>query len=220
MGTQIVFEHQAFRGGMTLVGNEGTFVFGTDARPITKDVANLRFMQAYFDNGATSGDNRGFYLKLSMTGAGGGGEALRAFTDCKDVACSTAHGAHISLGFGTTGSITGLGVAGRNTLSVPNSALSGGTYGALAAEGWAEGSSSDVSGATSWAIIRAGIIGDASGMATIDTAGYLLDLYGFSPGASKLIGNLGNEPTWTSKTRLCRVRMPDGSLSNLLLVDP
>ncbi len=127
----------------------------------------MKFISLYFDNGAGSGDNRGIYNRLYLTGAGGGGESLRSFTTVEDVAGSTAHGAHISLNFGSSGSITGLGVAMRGTLHVPNASMSGGTYAAVQAEIWADGSSSDISGTTSHALIRGVVGGDSTGAGTV-----------------------------------------------------
>ncbi len=141
----------------------------------TTDEADSNFIEFRFENSATSGDNRGLYNRLYLTGAGSGGESLRSFTTVEDVAGGTAHGAHISLNFGASGSITGLGVAVRGTLQIPDAALSGGTYAALQAEIWADGDSSDISGATAHSFLRLVAGGSATGLATIDT---VLDLTG------------------------------------------
>lgn len=148
---------------------------GTGGSRETTSSASSNFIEWRLENSATSGDNRGMYLRLYLTGAGSGGESLRAFTTIEDVAAGTAHGAHISLNFGSSGSITGLGVAGRNTLHIPDAALSGGTYAALQAEIYADGSSSDISGTTNHSFLRLVAGGDATGAATIDT---ILDLTG------------------------------------------
>lgn len=128
------------------------FGAGTSSNRATTSVANTKHMSFYFENSATSGDNRAIYNRLYLTGAGSGGESLRSFTTVENVAGGTAHGAHLSLSFGTTGSITGLGVAARATLHVPNQAQSGGTYSAGMSEIWFDGSTSDISGATAHAI--------------------------------------------------------------------
>lgn len=182
----------------------GVIKCGTSASPVTEDTANMKFMSFYFDNGATSGDNRGMYLGLYLTGAGGGGEAARIFTTCNDVACGTAHGAHISLNFGSTGSVTGLGVASRNTIHVPDTALSGGTYAATQAEIYADGSSSDISGATKYSFIRVVADGDATGKANIEDNAYLFEINTGSNASGNLVSAAGDEPTWTSNTYLIR----------------
>lgn len=144
------------------------FGSGTSSNRETTATANTHFMEFRFQNSAATGDNRGMYLRLYLTGAGaGGGEAARIFTTVEDVAKGTAHGAHISLNFGSSGSLTGLGVANRNTLHIPNAAMSGGTYAAMQAEIFADGASSDISGTTSHALIRGVVGGNATGAATV-----------------------------------------------------
>jgi len=160
---------------------------GTSVAPVTEDTANMKFMSFYFDDGATSGDARGMYLRLYLTGAGGGGEAARIFTTVDDVAGATAHGAHISLNFDATGSVTGLGVAGRNTVHVPNAALTGGTYAALQAEIYAEGASSDVAGATAYSFLRVVADGNATGKANVDANAVLIDFSGVTAASGTLI---------------------------------
>lgn len=158
-----------FTGATVLAANTdgGIIKAGTAIAPVTEDTADLNFISLYFDNGATSGDNRGIYNRLYLTGAGGGGESLRSFTTISDIAAGTAHGAHISLSFGATGSVTGQGIASRNTLHIPDAAMSGGTVAALQAEIFADGSSSDISGTTAHALFRGVISGDGTGAATV-----------------------------------------------------
>ena len=54
------------------------------------NAASRNFLSFYLENWATSGDNRGMYLRLYHSGAGGGGEALRVFTTVQNVAAATA----------------------------------------------------------------------------------------------------------------------------------
>jgi hypothetical protein len=165
-------------GADTSITDGGVFKCGTSSVPIVADVADMKFIGIYVDNGATSGDNRGMYLRQYTTGAGGGGEAGRIFHSISNVAAGTAHGAHISLGFATSGSITGLGVANRCTLHTSNTALSGGTYASVQAEIWADGDSADVSGATEYSLLRCVLGGDATGLANVDDNAFLLTLSG------------------------------------------
>jgi len=152
-----------FSSATVLAGNTdgGIIKAGTSGSPVTEDTADMTFIKLYFDNGATSGDNRGIYNRLYLTGAGGGGESLRSFTTISNVAAGTAHGAHISLSFGTTGSITGLGVGVRSTLHVPNQEQSAGTYAGGQSEVYFDGASSGLSGTTKASIHR--FIVDGSG---------------------------------------------------------
>jgi len=152
--------------------------------------ANARFFDFNLENAATGGDNRGMYLRLFHTGAGGGGEALRVFTSVNANA-GTAHGAHISLNFLDTagGSETsGLGVAGRFTLHIPNVAswAPTGTYSVVQAEIYSDGSSSDPAGMTELSFFRVANSGDATGAADIDTDAYLMSLQGFTGGSGSM----------------------------------
>ncbi len=142
---------------------------GDAATRATTSTPNKNFIEMRAENTAGSGDNRGFYNRLYLGGAGGGGESLRTFTTVDDVAASTAHGAHISLNFNATGSITGQGIAMRGTLHIPDVAMSGGTYAAVQAEIFADGSTSDISGTTAHAVWRTVVGGDAAGAATVAT---------------------------------------------------
>ncbi|MFH1170586.1 MAG: hypothetical protein V1704_03440 [Candidatus Vogelbacteria bacterium] len=187
----------------------GVIKAGTSAAPVTEDTANMKFMSFYFDNGATSGDNRGIYNKLDLTGAGGGGESLRSYTDLK-AAAGTAHGAHISLGMGestTAGSVTGLGVGVRATLGLPNAALpAGGTYAAMMPEIYSFGDDSDAGAVTELSFIRAVNGGNANGIADVDDDAVLLSLQGFTAGAGNMTvtdadGNIGN-PAGTIRIKI------------------
>jgi hypothetical protein len=152
------------------------FGAGTSTTRITTATANKRFFNFNVENTATSGDNRGMYLRLYLGGAGGGGESLRAFTTVNNVAAGTAHGAHLSLNFAATGSITGLGAASRSTLHIPDAALSGGTYAGGMSEIYADGSSSDISGATKHSIHRFVVDGDATGKDTLQAVWELVGM--------------------------------------------
>ena len=160
---------------------------GTAADPVTTELPDRNFIEYRWENTATSGDNRGAYLRLYLSGAAGGGECLRVFTTVNDVAAGTAHGAHISLNFADTGSITGLGVAGRNTLHVPNAALSGGTYAAVQAEIYADGASSDISGATKYSFFRVVMDGNATGKGNVEDNAVLFSFAGGSVASGNIV---------------------------------
>ena len=161
---------------------------GTSTSPAVCDTASTNFKEFRFDCGATSGDARGEYLRLYITGAGGGGEALRAFTTVNDVAAATVHGAHISLNFGTSGTVTGQGIAGRNTLHLPTTALTSNvTLAALQAEIWSDGSTSDPGGSTLLSFFRAVNGGHANGKADVDDDAMLLEMNGFTLGSGNLV---------------------------------
>lgn len=155
---------------------------GTASGRAQANAASRNFLSFYFENFATSGDNRGMYLRLYHSGAGAGGEAARIYTTVNDVAAGTAHGAHISLGFASTGTVTGLGVAGRNTLHLANQGTQAGTLAALQAEIYADGSDSDPNGADV-TFLRVVADGHADGIADISTDVTFFSLQGISAGA-------------------------------------
>src|SRR3972149_5419162 len=117
MGTYILRQGQTnFEFGGKNGNASSLFGAGGVGSPFVDDTAGVIFKEFRLDCGATSGDARGEYLRLYITGTGGGGESFRAFTTVSDVVAATAHGAHISLNFGTSGRVTGQGIAMRGTL--------------------------------------------------------------------------------------------------------
>jgi len=150
----------------------------------TSSVANKNFLEYRLENSNAAGDNRGIYNRLYLTG-GGGGESLRSFTTVENVAAGTAHGAHLSLNFGATGTVTGLGVAMRATLHIANQGTQSGTLAAIQAEIWSDGTTSDPSG-SSLSCFRVVNDGD-TGKADVDTDCYLFDFSGWTAGSGSMI---------------------------------
>ena len=166
---------------------------GTSSTPLSTATANTNFIQVYTKSTATDAgsDTRGIYDRLYLGGATtGGGEALRAFTTIDDAVVGTAHGAHLSLNFDSTANsaqLTGLGVAGRNTLHIPNDATwTSGTLAAVQAEIWSDGSNSDPDGVTELSFIRVVNGGDTTGDDDVDTDAFLMSLQGFADGAGNV----------------------------------
>lgn len=161
---------------------------GTATYPLVSASAG-NFMSYYLSGSATSGAYRGMYLRLYNTGGGTAtSDALRVFNSVHNVTGSTHTGAHISLNFGTTGKLTGLGVASRNTLHIPNQAMSGGgTYAAMQAEIFSDGDDSDPAGMTRLALIRCVNDGTSNGKADVDDDAVLLDLDGFTAGSGNMV---------------------------------
>ncbi len=178
---------------------------GTSSATITSATADTKFIQLYCTSSATSGDNRGIYNRLYMTGVGGGGESLRSYTDVS-VACGTAHGAHISLGFGestTVGSITGLGVAVRGTLGIPSGAMpSGGTYAAIQPEIYCFGASATVAAVTELSFIRCSNAGNATGVGLVDDKAYLLVLDGGAIASGNIVESSATEANYAYSIRV------------------
>lgn len=97
-------------------------------------------LEFYFDATHTTGDMRGQYLRLYFSGAGGSGEALRAYSTINDVSVATGgtvNGAHISLGTaGASAAVSGQASALRCTFSVAAASTNiGGTCSVLQLDG-------------------------------------------------------------------------------------
>lgn len=176
---------------------------GTAASPATSGTAGAVFVEFRVANTATSGDSRAIYNRLYINGAGGGGESLRSFTTVNNVAAATAHGAHISLNFGTTGTVTGQGIATRSTLHLKNAALTGNvTMAALQAEIYSDGASSDPGGSTKLSYLRCVNDGHADGIADVDDGVSLIEIIGHSIGSGNLIVADADETKFSHKIRI------------------
>ncbi len=171
--------------------------------------ANAKFISVYTNSAATTGDSRAIYIRHYISGAGGDGEAVRALTTVNNVtAAGGTHGIHASLNFGASGKTTGLGVAGRFTLQIPDTAAQAGTLAAIMPEIYADGATSDTAGATSVSFIRPVISGDTTGDDTIEDDAVLFDFTGCGAisGGHVVITDTGNVDT------LLKCRKNDGSL--------
>jgi len=154
---------------------------GTSTSRAQANAASRNFLSFYFENFATSGDNRGMYLRQYLSGAGSSGEAMRIFSTVNNVAAATAHGAHISLNFGSTGTITGQGIASRNTIHLANQALTSNvTLAATQSEIYCDGSDSDPGASTKLSFHRFVLDGNADGMADVYTKSNFLDIQGLT----------------------------------------
>jgi len=170
----------------------------------TSATADIKFIDITSTNSATSGDSRGMYLKHSITGVGGGGDALRAYCVVDDVVGLTARGAHISLGFDTSGTITGLGSALTTTLHVPSTAGQTGTLCSINCEIWSDAATSDPVGATSISFIRFSLGGNTTGDDDVETDAVLFDLSGFTS------GGVWTDTTSNAADEFIKVRTPSG----------
>ena len=159
---------------------------GTSADPSTTSVANAKFMEYRCQSSASSGDNRLLYMRYNLSGAGGG-ECLRAFTTVT-AALGTAHGAHLSLIPSGSGAISGLGVAARATLHIPDEAgFTSGTLSAIQAEIFADGAASDPDGVTELSFMRVIVSGTQAGIDDLEDDVFAISLQGFTPATGSLI---------------------------------
>lgn len=184
---------------------------GTNALPASTSDANKNFIDFRVKNTATSGDNRGMYLRQFLAGAGTSGEALRVFNTVDDVAAATAHGMHCSLNFDTSGSVTGQGIAGRFTLHMPATALAASnvTYSAIQAEIYSDAATSDPAGnlLSAFRVINGG---DATGAADVDDDCVLFDLQGWTAGAAHMFVT-GLTPATVNAASSCALKIRAGA---------
>ncbi len=175
---------------------------GSSSDKETTATAGKNFLEFRTESTATSGDSRGIYNRLYLAGAAVSGESLRTFTTVSDVAAATAHGAHISLDFASTGRVTGLGVAMRATLHIPDDATwAPGTIAAVQAEIWSDGAASDTDGATEVSFIRVVNGGNASGIADVDDDANLITLDGGAIGSGNVVETEVDETKFSHKIR-------------------
>lgn len=192
------------------------FGVGSSSAKVTTPTAGKNFFEFRTESTATSGDSRGIYNRLYLAGAGVSGESLRTFTTVSDVAAATAHGAHISLDFASTGEVTGQGIAARCTLHIPDDAgWAPGTIAAVQAEIWSDGDASDTDGVTEVSFIRVINGGNANGIADVDDDAFLIAFSGGAIGAGNVVQTEVDETKFSHKIR---VKM-NGTVMYLMATD-
>lgn len=199
----------------TVAGFTAATFGGSSSSPVVVDTAGHKFNSMYFDSGATSGEAVGIYDRLYLTGAGGEGIALRAFTSVTDVAAANARGAHISLSFGASGTITGLGAALEATLHIPSGGGAAGTLYAVKAAINSDGAGSDPAGATQLAYFAAVNQGDATGGADVDDDAVLFHIDGHTIADDNMVDEKATEYALAEITHGIKVRV--GSTTMWLL---
>lgn len=161
-----------FSGAKPAVAAGPLILAGTSDQKISSSLPDTKFIQAYLESKATSGDNRGMYLRYYMNGINAtGGECLKAGT-VLGAAIGTARGEQASIEVSSAGYVTGFACGLDGLLEVANSAVpSGGTYCAGQSQIFMTGASSSLSAAASHALHRFSVIGgNATAEATIKNA--------------------------------------------------
>lgn len=184
---------------------------GSGANAITDDTASVKFMQVYCDCGATSGTSVGFYIREYLTGTGGSNAVVRIYSDVS-VAAATAQGLQCSMGFGestTSGSVSGLGVAGRFQIGLA-SCVSGntGTIAAVQSEIYCFGANSDP-GTNRIAFFRVCLDGNTTGMNRVDDYCDLFNFAGLTEGDGNMLAIKG-AGACPNVTHSIRINTPSG----------
>jgi hypothetical protein len=155
---------------------------GTSTTPVQTTSGGVNFIGYWVQSSAQSGDVRGIYIRLFATGAGASMDAARLFGTVSDVAAQTARGAHISLSFAASGTVTGLGVALETTLHLNTGGTAAGTMASLKIAIQSE-TSSDPAGST-LAYIQ--IANQGSATDDVDDDAFLFDITGVASGSAKM----------------------------------
>jgi len=193
---------------------------GVAGAPYVNDTANTSFRQFRYDSGATSGDNRGEYLRVYYTGAGGGGDCMRLYADVVGVAAANVFGLHVTAGFGestTGGSVTGLAAGCRAQIGLPDVAMAaGGTYTAVMPEIYSYGAASDPAAVTDLSFIRCTNAGNAAGVADVDDKAYLLELVGGSIAGGNIVEASVTEANYAWSARCL---LPGGQVAYMMFAN-
>jgi len=199
-------QHRIQFGAATLSNNGANTAallhgLGTSTTPVQTASGSVNFLGYWVQTSSTSGDVRGLYMRLYFTGAGGTGEAARIFATVSDVAASTVRGAHISLDFASTGTVTGLGVALECTLHIANQATQAGTMAPIKLAINSDGSTSDPA-SSQLSYIRVDNQGDSTGGADVDDDVYLFDIQGHTIGDGNLVEVAADETGYAHNIRI------------------
>ena len=123
----VAFNFPVQMGGATAGAQTAALITGagTTTTRCATATADKNFLGWWTESTATSGDSRGMYLRHYFSGAGGSGEALRAYGTVNNVTAATGgtvNGAHITLSVtGASGKISGSAQALRATLDFADS---------------------------------------------------------------------------------------------------
>ncbi len=156
--------------------------YGTSTTRAKTGTAGKKFISYYTESDATSDDSRGLYQRHYISGIGGGGEAARLYATVQNVAATTVRGAHISLDFAATGTVTGKGVALECTLHIPNQGTQTGQLSCIDLTINSDGDDSDPAGAV-LSYIRIGNQGTTNGKSDVNADVNLFSIQDYTTGS-------------------------------------
>lgn len=140
---------------------------GTSSVNYSSSADSKIFREYRYTASSATGDHRGIYTALTLTGTGASGEAMRARTVINAAVAGGVHGLHGGVEFGPNGAVTGLAAGVRATYLASNGNQAASIYGGMS-ELYAAGASTDYGTATEHAIHNFNNAGDATGAATAD----------------------------------------------------
>lgn len=174
-------EKITFKKGIDVRGGFTEVEIGTSAAPVEYPGGSADIVYLTTTNVDT--DNRAIYRKLTMSGAGASGEAGRFYTVVTGAGAVGVHGIHASVQTSGSGTITGEAAAGRFTFHVA-AATVGGTNGAIYAELFADGTTSDMSNGQ---FARFVLAGNATGAALLEDSCALFSIEGGSIASGNMV---------------------------------
>jgi hypothetical protein len=186
-----------FKQGITVSGAPMVNDVGTSASPESYEGGSAD--KAYLITSNVATDNRAIYRKLTMSGAAVSGEAGRFYTLVTGAGAVGVHGLHSSVQFSGSGTCTGEAAAVRATLHVPAAVL-GGTNGALYAELYADGTTSNMSNGQ---FARFVLAGDTTGAALLEDNVALFSI----EGGSIASGNMCVAKSSAAVSHVIRIRL-------------
>jgi len=173
----------------------GVLKAGDSTNPVTNDAANMQFISGYFDSGAadaSNSDSRAASFTLKATGL------LQDFSTGVYGEVTVAAGGNVRNPVGVQGQLTfdansfiqGLGYAVGGYLSAPAKACNTGTMAVGNFEynfpaSYSQGASPVAS------VIRAGVGGDSTAVASFEDNGFLFEFFGLSAGSGKIFNTQG-----------------------------
>lgn len=184
------------------------FKAGSTTTPASTPVATTASGDSMFRviTGLDHDSTYGAYFRSYVRTAAISGDAFRAFNTVLDVAAGTARGAHVSLSFNASGTVTGLGCALEATLHVPSTAGMAGTVYAVKAAINSDAATSDPAGATTIAYFAAVNQGNATGGADVDTDAVLFHIDGHTISNGNLIEAVGTAYALSELTHSIRIK--------------
>jgi len=162
----------------------GLLKAGDADRRVSSAADGMKFVSLYVQH--TGDGGYGLYVRDYIAAAAKSNDAFRAFATVQNVAAATVRGAHVSLSFGASGSVSGLGAALECTLHMPSAGGMAGTNYAIKAAINSDGALADPAGATTIAFLGFVQQGTQAGLDDFEDDGVVFDFSGFNADADNL----------------------------------
>lgn len=173
--------------------------------PIPTKAANMTMHREVY--GLDHDGAYGVYFRSYVRAAAISADAFRAFNTVQNVAAATARGAHVSLSFGDSGQVSGLGAVIEATLHMRSTAGAAGTLYGVKSAIHSDAATSDPAGATTLAYFAAVNQGDATGGADVDDDAVLFHIDGHTVGDDNMVDTAATEYALSEITHGIKVKV-------------